>query len=183
MRSRRAEVRLSSVSAAEATSPAGLKPPGPDTGQLVVAWLSATVLPIGVAAAFIPLRAHVAATDVALLLTVVILVAAIQGGHVLGAVAASSPPSRSTSSSPAKVALLLPAHRPRRGDRDRGADAHRRCRDRRDRHPVEARPLRGPRVTVESSNATLASLSFVGRWRAAGPLIRVARKRAWISST
>ena len=46
------------------------------------------MLPIGVAAAFIPLRAHVAATDVALLLTVVILVAAIQGGRVLGAVAA-----------------------------------------------------------------------------------------------
>jgi hypothetical protein len=88
MRLRAAEVRLSSVSAAESTRAAGLKPPGPDTGQVVIAWLSATVLPIGVAAAFIPLRAHVAATDVALLLTVVILVAAIQGGHVLGAVAA-----------------------------------------------------------------------------------------------
>ena len=76
------------MSAADPTAPPGRKPPGAVTGQVVVAWLSATVLPIGVAAAFIPLRAHVAATDVALLLTVVILVAAIQGGHVLGAVAA-----------------------------------------------------------------------------------------------
>jgi hypothetical protein len=82
------EVRLSNVSTADPADPAGRNSPGPDTGQLVLAWLSATVLPIAVAAAFIPLRDHVAATDVALLLTVVILIAAIQGGHVLGAVAA-----------------------------------------------------------------------------------------------
>jgi Domain of unknown function (DUF4118) len=50
--------------------------------------LSALVLPMGVAAAFIPLRDHVAATDVALLLTVVILVAAILGGRLVGAAAA-----------------------------------------------------------------------------------------------
>lgn len=77
-------VRLSSVSATDL----GLKPPGPTTRETVVAWLSAVVLPIGVAAAFIPLRDHVAATDVALLLTVVILVAAILGGRLVGAVAA-----------------------------------------------------------------------------------------------
>ena len=66
----------------------GLEPPGPTTREKVVAWLSAVVLPIGVAAAFIPLRDHVAATDVALLLTVVILVAATLGGRLVGAVAA-----------------------------------------------------------------------------------------------
>ena len=84
MRPGPADVRLSIVSAADL----GPQPPGPSTRETVVAWLSALVLPIGVAAAFIPLRAHVAATDVALLLTVVILVAAILGGRVVGAVAA-----------------------------------------------------------------------------------------------
>jgi hypothetical protein len=84
MRSRTAGVRLSAVSAFDPRS----EPPGPDAAPKVGAWLSALVLPIGVAAAFIPLRAHVAATDIALVLTVVILVAATLGGRVVGAVAA-----------------------------------------------------------------------------------------------
>jgi hypothetical protein len=78
------------VSTADPSRPGDLNPPGPDTRQVALAWLSATVLPIGVAACLIPLRVHVSAADVALLLTVVILVAAIQGGRVHGAVAAFS---------------------------------------------------------------------------------------------
>lgn len=63
-------------------------PPEPGGAPRSVAWLSALVLPLGVAAAFIPLRDHVAAADIALLLAVVILVAATLGGRVTGAVAA-----------------------------------------------------------------------------------------------
>jgi hypothetical protein len=46
------------------------------------------VLPLAVAGAFIPLRDHVAAADIALLLALVILVAATLGGRLTGAVAA-----------------------------------------------------------------------------------------------
>jgi hypothetical protein len=84
MRPRPTEVRLSGVSAVDPP----LNPPGPDAAPTVLAWLSALVLPIGVAAVFIPLRDHVAAADIALLLAVVILVAATLGGRVVGAVAA-----------------------------------------------------------------------------------------------
>jgi len=56
--------------------------------QTAFAWLSALVLPVAVAAAFIPLRSHVAAADIALLLALVILVAATLGGRRTGAVAA-----------------------------------------------------------------------------------------------
>jgi Domain of unknown function (DUF4118) len=66
----------------------GPNPPHPDTAPTLAAWASALVLPIGVAAACIPLRAHVAAADVALLLAVIILVAATLGGRLTGAVAA-----------------------------------------------------------------------------------------------
>jgi Domain of unknown function (DUF4118) len=66
----------------------GAKPPGPDIVPSTVAWLSALVLPVGVAAALIPLRSHVSAADTALLLAVVILVAATLGGRLTGAAAA-----------------------------------------------------------------------------------------------
>jgi hypothetical protein len=59
----------------------------PDNAHPVGSWASALVLPIGVAAACIPLRAHVEAADVALLLALVILVATTFGGRVTGAVA------------------------------------------------------------------------------------------------
>jgi predicted nucleic acid-binding protein len=66
----------------------GPNPPRPDGARTVATWASALVLPLGIAAACIPLRAHVAAADVALLLAVVILVAATLGGRITGAVAA-----------------------------------------------------------------------------------------------
>jgi hypothetical protein len=93
MRPLPADVRLSGVSAVDSgpnsTGPdAPDGPVAPDAAPTVVAWLSALVLPIGVAAVFIPLRDHVAAADIALLLAVVILVAATLGGRVVGAVAA-----------------------------------------------------------------------------------------------
>jgi hypothetical protein len=84
MRPRAADVRLSAVTAASQPP----SPPDPSGGQTLVAWFSALVLPIGVAAAFVPLRDHVAAADIALLLAVVILVAATIGGRLTGAVAA-----------------------------------------------------------------------------------------------
>jgi hypothetical protein len=84
MRLEGVHVRLCDVSAAD-PSP---NPPDPEGAQSVVAWLSALVLPLGVAAAFIPLRDHVAPADIALLLAVVILVAATLGGRTVGAVAA-----------------------------------------------------------------------------------------------
>jgi Domain of unknown function (DUF4118) len=84
MRPRTGHVRLSAVSAADPRP----NPPDPGGARAVVAWLSALVVPIGVAGAFIPLRDHVAAADIALLLAVVILLAATLGGRVVGAVAA-----------------------------------------------------------------------------------------------
>jgi Domain of unknown function (DUF4118) len=66
----------------------GRNPPGDDAVQTTFAWLSALVLPIGVAAGLIPLRDHVAAADTALLLALVILVAATLGGRLTGAAAA-----------------------------------------------------------------------------------------------
>ena len=66
----------------------GSNPPGGDAVQTAVAWLSALVLPAGVAAAFVPLRNHVAAADIALLLALMILVAATLGGRLTGAAAA-----------------------------------------------------------------------------------------------
>jgi hypothetical protein len=66
----------------------GANAPRPDDVPAALAWLSALVLPVGVAAAFIPLRDHVAAADIALLLAVVILVAATLGGRLTGAAAA-----------------------------------------------------------------------------------------------
>jgi hypothetical protein len=63
--------------------------PVPDDTPTPAAWLSALVLPIAVAATCIPLRNHVSAADLALLLAVVILVAATLGGRVLGAMAAA----------------------------------------------------------------------------------------------
>lgn len=70
----------------------GVELPGPiphrrDGGHPIASWTSALVLPIGVAATCIPLRSHVAAADVALLLAVVILVAATFGSRLTGAVA------------------------------------------------------------------------------------------------
>jgi hypothetical protein len=53
-----------------------------------VAWVSALVVPLGVTAALIPLRNHVAAADIALLLALVILLAATLGGRLVGVVAA-----------------------------------------------------------------------------------------------
>ena len=84
MRPGSAGVRLCVVSTVDSAS----NPPDPGGAQQAVAWLSALVLPIGVAAALIPLRSHVSAADVALLLAVVILVAATLGGRAVGAVAA-----------------------------------------------------------------------------------------------
>jgi len=66
----------------------GAGAPAPDDFPVAVAWLSALVLPVGVAAACIPLRAHTSAADIALLLAVVILVAATLGGRPTGAAAA-----------------------------------------------------------------------------------------------
>jgi len=66
----------------------GPNPTGDDAVRTAFAWLSALLLPAGVAAAFIPLRNHVAAADIALLLALVILVAATLGGRLTGAAAA-----------------------------------------------------------------------------------------------
>jgi hypothetical protein len=70
------------------TSSNGSGAPVPDDIPVALAWLSALVLPVGVAAACIPLRDHVSAADIALLLAVVILVAATLGGRLTGAAAA-----------------------------------------------------------------------------------------------
>jgi hypothetical protein len=66
----------------------GPNPPSADIAPTAFAWLSALVLPVGVAAAFIPFRDQVDPADIALLLAVVILVAATLGGRLTGAAAA-----------------------------------------------------------------------------------------------
>jgi hypothetical protein len=55
--------------------------------QTKVAWLTALVLPFGVAGAFVPLRAVVTDADIALVLTLVIFVAATLGGRPTGTAA------------------------------------------------------------------------------------------------
>jgi hypothetical protein len=84
---RAANVRLSIVATRDSRQNGAIGP-RPDVVPASLAWLSALLLPVGVAAAFIPLRDHVSAADVALLLAVVILVAATLGGRLTGAAAA-----------------------------------------------------------------------------------------------
>lgn len=56
----------------------------------IASWAFVAGLPVGVAAAFIPLRGHVASAEVVLVLVVVVLCAALFGGRVAGGVAAIS---------------------------------------------------------------------------------------------
>ena len=56
--------------------------------RLVAAWLCALVVPIVVAVVCVPLRPQIPAADRALLLAVTVLVAAVLGGRLVGAVAA-----------------------------------------------------------------------------------------------
>ncbi len=58
------------------------------TARAALQWAVAVAGPVGIGAAFIPLRDHVASADIALLLALVIVLAAVLGGRRFGVIAA-----------------------------------------------------------------------------------------------